>query len=124
MNVAKFFGSTIVVCLGVIGTALADCAAQEVASIDLTLAVESTSLRRPSATDEDGGPRSGIGEVREGTCTAKSSTVGTLQRILVSLDRASYSVGDQPRFVVQVKNAGSQSIKVPFLSDLASLQPA
>ena len=97
------------------------CSAQEVASLDLTKVQARVDLRRPTATSATPGGYSGAQS--NYPCRSAQKT-GALHTSLVSLDRADYQVGDEPRFEVTVENAGSRPTQIPFSPHLADLQPS
>lgn len=96
------------------------CCAQEVASLDLTKIAQRLDLRRPKATSPPTSGDSGAGHSIN--CLRSKTKVGEL-RTSLSLDRTSYRLGDEPIFEVQVENAGSTTIRIPFYPHLADLQP-
>ncbi len=97
------------------------CCAQEVASLDLTKIAQRLDLRRPKATSQLTSGDSGAGQTIH--CPHSKTKVGELRTSLRSLDRTSYQLEDEPIFEVQVENAGSTSIRIPFSPHLADLQP-
>lgn len=97
------------------------CCAQEVGSLDLTKIAQRSDLRLPKATSP---PASGdIGAGQSSHCPRSEPKVGELRTSLRWLDRTSYRLGDEPMFEVQVENAGSTTIRIPFYPHLADLQP-
>jgi hypothetical protein len=83
---------------------ISTCCAQEIASLDLTQITPRLDLRRPRATSSltsrYGGGGQSIG------CPDSKSKVGELRTSLLSLDRTSYQLEDEPIFEAQVENAG------------------
>jgi hypothetical protein len=123
VNVSTYFGS-VLIAFTLIAATTGDCAAQQIGSIDLTSTNQSRSLQRPAELDEGRVSHASASESHEESCNQAPATTATLQTTLLSLDRTIYVVGDEPRFVVRIKNVGTRSTKIPFSSDLASLQPA
>ena len=97
------------------------CCAQEVGSLDLTKIAQRSDLRLPKATSPPTSGDSGAGQ--SSRCLRSEPKVGELRTSLRSLDRTSYRLGDEPIFEVQVENAGSTTIRIPFYPHLADLQP-
>jgi hypothetical protein len=97
------------------------CAAQEVASIDLTKISARMDLRRPQAASPSTGGYSGATEQID--CRNSEHKLGLLRTSVVSLDRTHYLEGDESTFEVTVENAGSSPIHIPFSPHLADLQP-
>ena len=56
-------------------------------------------------------------------CSNSVSNNAALRTTLVSLDRSSYQVGDEPRFEVTVENLDPIPLRVPFSPHVADLQP-
>jgi hypothetical protein len=100
---------------------ISSCCAQEVASLDLTKIAQRLDLRRPKATSPPASGDSGAGQTIH--CRRSQTKVGELRTSLLSLDHTSYRLGDEPIFEVQVENAGSTTIRIPFYPHLADLQP-
>jgi len=101
--------------------AFSGCAAQEVASLDLTKIAARVDLVRPKATSETSGGYSGVQYTSP--CFDSTLKKGVLHTSLVSLDRTYYQVGDEPTFEVTLQNTGSVPIRIPFSPHLADLQP-
>jgi hypothetical protein len=97
------------------------CSAQEVASMDLTKVESRVDLRRPKATSRETGGYSGAQSTTP--CFDSTHNTGALQTSLVSLDRTSYQVGEEPRFEVTLQNTGPVPVRIPFSPHLADLQP-
>lgn len=100
---------------------LPTCPAQEAISVDLTKVEARVDLRRPKATSDTAGGYSGAQSTTH--CPDSSEKAGELDTSLVSLDRAHYQVGDEPRFEVMLQNTGAVPIRVPVSPNLADLQP-
>ena len=97
------------------------CSAQEVASLDLTKVESRVGLRRPKTTLQETGGYSGAQSTIP--CFDSTHNTGVLQTSLVSLDRTSYQVGEEPRFEVTLQNTGPVPVSIPFSPHLADLQP-
>jgi len=110
----------LILTLGV-ATIFSSCSAQEVGSLDLTKVAARVDLRRPKASSRVTGGYSGVQSTSP--CHDSTQNVRVLHTSLVSLDRAYYQVGDEPRFEVTIQNTGSVPIRIPFSPHLADLQP-
>ena len=97
------------------------CSAQEVASLDLTKVESRAGLRRPKATSQEIGGYSGA--QYNTPCLDSTHNTGTLHTSLVSLDRTSYRIGEEPTLEVTLQNSGSVPVRIPFSPNLADLQP-
>ena len=101
---------------------ISTCSAQEVASLDLTKIEARVDLRRPpESTSQEVGGFSGAQYTSP--CFDFTHKKGVLHTSLVSLDRTSYQVGEEPTFEVTIQNTGSVAVRIPFSPHLADLQP-
>jgi len=121
MYSTRYSARNVFLLLGCAALALSRCAAQEVASLDLTKVVARVDLRRPKATSETNSDYRGAQFTNR--CFDSAATTGALNTSLVSLDRSYYQVGDEPRFEVTLGNTGSVPIRIPFSPNVAGLQP-
>src|SRR5512146_1506776 len=106
-----------------VSAAASVCVAQQLASLDLTNTSPRTELRRPPSNEDLAAHGRGGGILALHDGCESHRFVGELKSTLISLDRTSYQVGDQPLFQVQIENAGSSAIKIPVSPNLADLQP-
>jgi hypothetical protein len=97
------------------------CHAQEVAFLDFTKIAMHVDLRRPKATSPVTAGRAGAQQMI--ACRDSAHPAGSLRTSLVSLDRTSYVVGDEPVFEVTIENTGADPVSIPFSPQLADLQP-
>jgi hypothetical protein len=93
---------------------------QEVAFLDLTKMVH-RDLRRPKSRVSGNEHYGGVRQVT--SCSHSVDNVGALRTSLVSLDRTNYQLEDQPIFELTVENVGPTTLRIPFSSQLADLQP-
>jgi hypothetical protein len=100
-----------------------NCPAQEIGSVDLTEVAARTEFRRPPATGKANQARGGAGFDDLHNCPHSVGDNAALRTTLVSLDRSSYEVGDEPRFEVTVENIGPIPLRIPFSPHVADLQP-
>lgn len=102
-----------VVCLiGLAGTPI-DPAAQRITVLDFS----STSFKPRKHLPQPFPP----GRVSGGRCGGV--TTGKLVASLVSLDRTEYTIGDEFNYVLEVRTAGTETVKVPTVLNIADLEP-
>lgn len=123
MQFLESSGRIVLVLFNAMFLAVVFCAAQEVASVDLTNITPRVEFLPPP-------PHAGDASVHGGTmstwdyCDASEKIIGDLKSTLVSLDRTEYRVGDQPRFEVRIENVGGNAIRIPFSPNRSEVQPS
>jgi hypothetical protein len=114
---------SVTLAIAVTAALVINCPAQEIGSVDLTEITARTEFRRPPATGKANQARGGAGFDDRFNCPHSVSNIAALRTTLVSLDRSSYQVGDEPRFEVTVENLGPIPLRIPFSPHVADLQP-
>jgi hypothetical protein len=105
---------SVTLAIAVTAALVINCPAQEIGSVDLTEITARTEFRRPPATGKANQARGGAGFDDRFNCPHSVSNIAALRTTLVSLDRSSYQVGDEPRFEVTVENLGPIPLRIPF----------
>lgn len=100
-----------------------NCPAQEVGFVDLTKLTARTEFRRPPEIAKSNQAPGVAGLDDLFNCPDSVSNNGGLRTNLVSLDRSSYQVGDEPRFEITVENLDTMPLRIPFSPHVADLQP-
>jgi hypothetical protein len=102
--------------------------AQEVAYLNLLGVTPRREFRAPKAPDpvcEDGVcTGGGVGSGSVGCGAPARDEPRALKTTLVSLDRFSYTAGDELEMEVRIENVGSLAMDIPWSPHLSDLQPA
>ncbi len=101
---------------------VAFCAAQEVASVDLTDINPRMEFLPPPAQAGDPSAHGGTMATLD-YCDPSEQIIGDLKSTLVSLDRREYRVGDHPRFEIRIENVGENVLMIPFSPNRSDVQP-
>jgi len=114
---------SVTLAIAVTAALVINCPAQEIGFVDLTKVTARTEFRRPPATGKANQARGGAGFDDLFNCPYSVSNNAALRTTLVSLDRGSYQVGEEPRFEVTIENLDPAPLRIPFSPHVADLQP-
>jgi hypothetical protein len=86
---------------------------QDIGYLDLTTPAPRMPTRSPKRFS------GGCGGTGDGPATSPNATL-----TLISLDKNTYSLGEEITFEVKIENSGTDTIEIPWTPDLATLEPS